>query len=144
MKRSLVIGALCVFLLGFLLIPTIYAGLTYQHEGHYPEDMMLYPPVEYEEKYGKKRLPPVPFSHDVHFEYDCMICHHTGDYYMGCMEFGCHDMAHNEPVTNVIIAGTRMQGDIYYFEDAYHEMCMLGCHMEVENAPTTCIGCHQR
>jgi len=144
MKRSVVISTLFIFVLGFLVIPTLYAGLTYQHEGNYPDDMMLYPPLEYEQHYGKRKLAPVPFSHDLHFEYNCDVCHHTGDTFMGCMEFGCHDMAVNEPVTNVLIAGTRMQGDIYYFEDAYHELCMMGCHMEEENATTTCIGCHQR
>ncbi len=143
MKRYVVVGALFVFVMGFLVIPTLYAGLTYQHEGNYPDDMMLYPPLEYEEKYGGKRLNPVPFSHDVHFDFNCNACHHTGDTFMGCMEFGCHDMADNEPVTDVIMAGTRMQGDIYYFEDAYHEMCMTGCHVEM-GVPTTCITCHQR
>ena len=143
MKRSLVVGVLIIFVLGFLALPTLYAGLTYQHEGYYPEDMMLYPPVEYEEKYGEKRLAPVPFSHDVHFDYDCELCHHTGDTHMGCMESGCHDMYENEPVEDVIMAGTRMQGDIFYFEDAYHEMCMDWCHRDEENAPTSCIGCHQ-
>ncbi len=151
MKRSVVIGVLCAMLMGFLVIPSLYAGLTYQHEGDYPDLIMMYPPVEYEEEYGPKKLNPVPFSHDSHIDYDCMECHHTGDY-IGCMEFGCHDVAATDPDPENVYAGTRTtrdMDDLFYFEEAYHHMCWLGCHVHDEfaqamDAPTTCIGCHMR
>ncbi len=136
MKKSIVFGTLFLFFFGFLLLPTLHA-LTYQHEGSYPDTIILYPPQEYEEKKGERILEPVPFDHDVHDHIACDECHHYGTVRDGCMETGCHDVAVEEDLND--------RDRIYYFEEAYHEMCM-GCHIEEKDkgAPVLCNDCHIR
>ncbi len=132
MRKSVVIGVLVAFFFGFLLLPTLYAGLTTQHEGEYQEGMMLYPPKEYE---AETPWGPTPFDHDVHAEFECEKCHHLGEVDQGCMEAGCHDVANKDELGD--------RDEVYYFEEAYHQMCMEGCHEEHEAAPVSCDGCHE-
>ncbi len=148
MKKAITVATLCAFILGFFLLPTLYAGLTYQHEykdqdmsyehGSYPDEMLLYAP----EEYGEMREGPAKFSHSVHAEFDCTECHHFWDgerEIMGCMDAGCHDMAVAEEPAD--------RRDIRYFYKAYHDMCMTGCHRDLSRAgeeagPLACPDCH--
>lgn len=155
MKKSVVVGIICAFFIGFLVIPSIYAGLTYQHEykdkdmsyahGEYADHMLLYAP----EEYGEMREAPAPFSHSVHADFDCGSCHHDengnpkteDDKIIGCMSAGCHDMA--------VAESPRDRRDIQYFYKAYHDMCMTGCHRDLGQAgeptgPTACVDCHPK
>ncbi len=153
MKKSVTFGVICAFILGFLVLPNLYAGLTIQHEkkdmdmsyefGEYADNWLLYAPAEY----GEMRESPSPFSHSVHAAFDCGDCHHDdqgqpwdGTYEIkGCMSAGCHDMA--------VAESPRDRRDIAYFYKAYHDLCMSGCHRELQQAgetsgPTACEGCH--
>ena len=150
MRKSVVISVICAFIVGFLVLPSLYAGLTYQHEykdqdmeykhGSYPDEMLLYAP----EEYGEMREAPSPFSHSVHEDFECTECHHTWDgekEIKGCMDAGCHDMAVAEEPQD--------RRDIRYFYKAYHDMCMTGCHRDLARAgepsgPTACPDCHPR
>jgi len=85
MKKSVVIGVICAFFLGFMVLPSLYAGLTYQHEhkdnsksyahGEYADEILLYAP----EEYGEMREAPVLFSHSVHADFACGDCHHDAE-----------------------------------------------------------------
>ena len=155
MKKSVVIGVICAFFLGFMVLPSLYAGLTYQHEhkdnsksyahGEYADEILLYAP----EEYGEMREAPVLFSHSAHGDFACGDCHHDAEgkpkdesmKMMGCMDAGCHDMAVAEEPQD--------RRDIRYFYKAYHDLCMTGCHRDLARAgeptgPTACIDCHPK
>ena len=155
MRKSIVIGVICAFFAGFVLLPSLYAGLTERHErldqdmeyefGTYPDEWLLYAP----EEYGEMREAPSPFSHSVHEDFDCGECHHDaegepwdGTYEIkGCMSEGCHDMAVAEEPQD--------RRDIRYFYKAYHDLCMTGCHRDLarageESGPTACPECHPK
>lgn len=155
MKKSVIAGIICAFFLGFLVIPSIYAGLTTQHKqldqdmsyahGTFADNWLLYAPVEY----GEMREAPSPFSHSVHAAFECGACHHDehgnpkteDDKIIGCMSAGCHDMA--------VAESPRDRRDIRYFYKAYHDMCMTGCHRDLGQAgeptgPTACVDCHPK
>ncbi|RQD79165.1 cytochrome c3 family protein [Desulfonatronospira sp. MSAO_Bac3] len=156
MRKSVVIGTVVAFFFGFLVLPSIYAGLTTQHEekdqdmeyefGSYADEWMLYAPEEYVEEEGEMEYDPVPFSHTVHGDYDCGECHHDEqgepldetNEITGCMSEGCHDMAVAEDADD--------ERDIRYFEKAYHDQCM-DCHRDMtregeETGPVACNDCH--
>ncbi len=153
MRKSVVIGTLIAFFFGFLVLPSIYAGLTEQHErkdqdmeyehGSYADEWLLHAP----EEYGEMDESPAPFSHSVHEDFDCGECHHDEqgdpmdetDKMVGCMSEGCHDMAVAEEPED--------RRDITYFYKAYHDLCMSGCHRDLarageETGPTACPECH--
>ncbi|MFP4236429.1 MAG: cytochrome c3 family protein [Desulfonatronovibrio sp.] len=155
MKKSVVIGVVCAFFLGFMVLPNLYAGLTVQHEykdknmsyefGDYPDEILLKAPAEY----GEMREAPTKYSHSVHEEFDCGECHHDADHepwdgsyeIQGCMSEGCHDMA--------VAESPKDRRDITYFYKAYHDQCMSGCHRDLAQAgeptgPTACEGCHPK
>ncbi len=155
MKKLVVVGIICAFFLGFLVLPSLYAGLTSQHKqldqdmsyahGTFADNWLLYAPVEY----GEMREAPAPFSHSVHAAFACGDCHHDAEgnpkdetmKMQGCMDAGCDDMAVAETPQD--------RRDIRYFYKAYHDLCMTGCHRDLARAgeptgPTACPDCHPR
>jgi hypothetical protein len=155
MKKSVIIGVICAFFLGFMVLPSLYAGLTIQHEykdksksyahGEYADEILLKAPAEY----GEMREAPVLFSHKSHSAFACGECHHDADHkpkdesqkMLGCMTEGCHDMA--------VAATPQDRRDIKYFYKAYHDQCMTGCHRTLAQAgqptgPTACPDCHPK
>ena len=105
--------------------------------------------------------PVVEFPHAVHFDYNCMTCHHKWDKetpIQGCMTSGCHD------ITQAPTREEKLQSDdnlaMRYYKTAYHKMCIT-CHKEIKlqnkelemsgralaenlpnSGPTSCKECH--
>jgi hypothetical protein len=97
---------------------------------------------------------PVDFPHAVHFNYNCMECHHEwkgNTENLSCTTSGCHDS----------IESVKDQPWRYY-KTAYHNQCIV-CHKEIKETnkklemskkeiqgvqpktvPTGCIECHPK
>ncbi len=111
-----------------------------------------------EDVYAKRRA--VNFPHGLHFDQDCVTCHHDWDgdsEPLGCMAAGCHDQSHPDESTRDINDPV----NVLYFLTAYHKSCYQ-CHTDlkkqeklmtrtaeetgemvpVSNAPVSCDGCH--
>lgn len=110
------------------------------------------------------RRGPVKFPHQTHFEFACVKCHHTFDGSeppMGCAVSGCHDSTETPAPRGGKVPPA--SENMYYFKNAYHQTCWLGCHKEIKarnlelqkealkkntkaklarTGPTTCDGCH--
>jgi hypothetical protein len=77
------------------------------------------------------RMPPVPFNHKAHEQYNssCKVCHHAG--LQGCAE--CHTIGGDEAGKQVRLTQAMHQRDA-------HGSC-VGCHAKQQAKPE-CAGCH--
>ena len=109
----------------------------------------LFPPEGVEAKRS-----PVDFPHAVHFNYNCMECHHEwkgNTENLSCMTSGCHDS----------IESGKDQPNRHY-KTAYHNQCIV-CHKAIKESnrklemskkdiqgtlpktgPTGCTECHPK
>lgn len=132
MKRSWLVGVLAALVAGLFLIPNLWA--VDAPKG----DIMLKAPAGV-----KAKKAPVKFSHAEHAAFDCTKCHHEWDGKAAikkCTDAGCHD---------IFKAKGKDKKSIKYYYNAYHDMCMKGCHKDLKKAgketgPTACNGCHPK
>ena len=152
MSRS-VISVICLFSLIFIGSYTVVAGGDPEGELCVPLGYLtLEPPDE-----DSARRSAVDFPHAVHFQYNCLTCHHKWDKtdeLNGCMTSGCHDLEETPEKASADEA-------ILFYKKAYHDLC-IGCHKEIKAknramaksgnlggriakaGPTGCVQCHPK
>lgn len=136
------LALLMLLLLGFLPACSSEQDASAEDTEEYENYMLIQNDV-----YPNRKMGPVKFTHDVHWEdygLFCEDCHH--DYVDGENVWTEDDEA--KPCISCHKPG-KPQGNVYKLSTAYHKGCRT-CHREMnegsdeEWAPFQCYSCHER